>query len=135
MAAIDTNRIDLIDAATSSRNKSLSTIKFDNHAAIILLGINCLPVHDFSRIVDVSGYNPKSRSVECPTISGDVAYDHIINAQLYMLVYRQDICCKILNNYLICPMQIRVESVKINEMPIVLVDNQNKERDTCRCVR
>ena len=44
-------------------------------------------------------------SVECPTISGAIAYDHTIIGKVYMLVYRQAIHCPKLKNHLMCPMQ------------------------------
>ena len=62
----------------------------------MVLGSNFLPIHDFERLVDVSGWDGSAGSVECPTISGSTVYDHPISGKVYMLVYHQAIHCPIL---------------------------------------
>ena len=86
-------------AATSPRNKSGSTMEIDIYADTTVSGIYCLPAHDFRRQVDVSGYDSVARNIECPTISGALAYDHPITVKIYMLVYHQAIQCKSLTKY------------------------------------
>ena len=51
-------------------------MEVDNHADTMVLGSSCLPIHDFGRSVDISGWESSTGSVECPTISGDIVYDH-----------------------------------------------------------
>ena len=104
-----------------------STMEMDNHEDTTVLGRNCLPIHDYSRPVDVSGWDSSQGSVECPTISGAVAYDHPITGQVFILVYHQVIHCKLLENHLMCPMQSRVAGVRINELPKFLADKPNDE--------
>ena len=60
-----------------------------NHADMTVLGLNCLPVHNFEISVYVYGWYASDGSVECPTISGDISYDHPISGQVYMLVCYQ----------------------------------------------
>ena len=55
VAEIHTDKIGRIDAAIYPRNKSGSNMEVDNHADTTVLGIYCLPVHDFRIPVDVSG--------------------------------------------------------------------------------
>ena len=74
MAALRTVKIGRIVSATSPHTTA-SNMEIDNHADTTVLGKNCLPVHDFERPVDVSGWDSSAGSVECPTISGAVAYD------------------------------------------------------------
>ena len=102
-------------------------MEIDNHADTTVLGRNCLSIHDYNRPVDVSGWDASQGSVECPTISGAVAYDHPITGQVYILVYHQAIHCKSLENHLMCPMQSRVTGVKINELPKFLADKPDDE--------
>ena len=80
----------------------------DNQADTIVSGSNFLPIHDFERSVDVSGWDASSGSIECPTIYWYIAYDHPISGQVYMMVYHQAIYCPRLIIHLLCPMQSRM---------------------------
>ena len=51
-----------------------STTEIDNHADRTVLSSNCLPIHHFLRLVDVSGWDASAGSVKCPMISGAIAY-------------------------------------------------------------
>ena len=61
-------------------------MEIDNHADKTVLGSNCLPIYDFGRSVDVSGWYASSGSVECTTIYGAIEYDHPTSRDVYMLV-------------------------------------------------
>ena len=61
-------------------------MKIDNHTDTTVLGSNCLPVHDFERLVDVSGWEASAGSVECPRISGAIAHEDPVSGKVYMLV-------------------------------------------------
>ena len=58
----------------------------DNHAYKTILGSNLLPIKDFQILVDLSGWDANSRSFECPTVYGEISYDHPISGKVYMLV-------------------------------------------------
>ena len=75
-------------------------MEIDNHADTTVLGANFFPIHDFGRLVDVSGLDASAGSVECSTIYGTIAYVHPISGQVYMLVYHQDIHCPRLTSHL-----------------------------------
>ena len=77
-----------VEAATSSQINE-STMNIDNHTDMTVLGLNFLPVYYFERSVYISVWDAISGYVECPTISGAIAYDHPISGQVYMLVYHQ----------------------------------------------
>ena len=78
LAAIRTVKIGRrIVSAISPQINNISTMEIDNHADTTVLGRNCLPIQDYNRPVDVSGWDESQGSVECPTISGAVAYDHL----------------------------------------------------------
>ena len=89
----------------------------DNHVDKMVLGSNSLPVNDFERSLDVSGWDASAESVECKIISGAIAYDHPISGQVYIMVYHRSIRCPRLANHLMCPMQSRMSGVRINELP------------------
>ena len=88
----------------------------NNHADTTMLGSNCLSLHNFEILVDVSVLETSSGSVEWCTISGAISYDHPISGKVYMLVYHQVIHCPRLENHLTCPMQIPMAGVRINEL-------------------
>ena len=92
MAAIPTVKLGRVEAASSLKSND-STMEINNHADTTVLGSNCLPIHDFEISVDVSGWDASSDGVECPKISGAIAYDHPISGQVYMLVYHQATHC------------------------------------------
>ena len=95
----------------------------DNHVDKMVLGSNSLPVNDFERSLDVSGWDVSAESVECTTISGAIAYDHPISGKVYIMVYHHAIRCPILENHLMCSMQSRMEGVSINELPKFLAED------------
>ena len=69
-------------------------MEIDNHADTMMLGSNCLPVHDFDIPVDVSGWYASAGSVECPTFSRAIAYEHPIGEKSYMLGYHSLFHCE-----------------------------------------
>ena len=81
MAVIHTTKIGQVEGATSSQNIDPTT-EINNHTNMTVLGLNCLPLYDFERPLDVSGWDARSRSVECTTIYGAIAYDHPISGQV-----------------------------------------------------
>ena len=58
--------------ASTSLQINEPTTGIDNHEDTTLLGSNLLPIHDFERLVDVSGWDLSAGSVECPKISGAI---------------------------------------------------------------
>ena len=123
--SIRTIKVGGVEVATSSKSNE-STMEINNHTDTTVLGSNCLPVHDCEISVDVSGWDASAGSVECPIISGDIAYENPISGQVYMRVYHQDIHCPILSNHLMCPMQIWMAVVRTNELTIVLAEDTDK---------
>ena len=91
-----------------------------------MVGSNCLPIHNFEILVDVSGYDASAGSDKCPTISRDVSYDHPISGQFYMLVYHQAIHCPRFTSPLMCPMQSRMAGVRINELSKLLSEDPDE---------
>ena len=115
LSAIFTNKVGRVEADTSSQSNE-STMEIYNHADKTVSGSNGLPVHYFRRLVDVSGWDVSDGSVEWPTISGAIAYDHPISGKIYMLLYHQAIHFPRLANDLMFLMQSRMEGVRINDL-------------------
>ena len=122
MDAILNIKVGRVEAATSLQsNESITDI--NNNADTTVLGSNLLTIHYFERLVDVSGWDASAGSVECPTISGAISYDHTSSGQVYMLVFHQAIHCPILTNNLMRPMQSCMEGFRINDIPKFLAED------------
>ena len=116
VAEIRTIKVGRVEASTSSQSNE-STTDINNHPDTTVLGSNFLTVHDSEILVDVYGYNASDGSVKCPNISRDIKYDHPMSGKFYMLVRHKVIHCPRLANQLMCPMQIQISGVRINELP------------------
>ena len=113
MVEICTIQVGGVEAAISSQINEC-TMEIDNHSVMILLGLNCLSVHYFERLVDVYVWDASAVSVELPPISGAVSYYHLISGQVYMLVYHHHIRFTILANHIMCSIKIRMAGFRIN---------------------
>ena len=131
MSAIRNIKVVRVEAATSIKINE-STMETTNHADTKVLGSNCLPIHDFERLVVVSRWYTGARSFKCPTICGSIAYDQQISSKVYMFVYHQVIHCPILTSYLICPMQSQMARVRINNIPKFLAVDQYEKTHTIK---
>ena len=85
MAVICTIKVGRVQPETSLESNE-STMEIDNAADKTVLFSNCLPIHDFGILMNVSGWDVSAGSVECPTIYVAILYDHPIIGQVYMLV-------------------------------------------------
>jgi hypothetical protein len=88
-----------------------------------------MPITLFSVIAasssDVSGFSTALGliEIELPIVPGAITYHHPTTGKVYILVFHQAIYCCQMNNYLICPMQCRVNGVVINVTPKMCVPN------------
>ena len=65
----------------------------------------------------MQGYSPKVRgSTECRTVNVVVSYTHD-NGVNYMLILHQAIYIPDMKVNLICPMQLRDNAIKVNDLP------------------
>ena len=123
IATVRTVRISVANSSHSSVNPR---VELDNHADTTVLGKQCLKVHDFGRPVKVTGYDPSDGTKTCSTIAGVVAYDHPQTGKTYHLVFNQAIHAPHLDHHLLCPMQCRLNDVKIDETPKFLVNDPDE---------
>ena len=83
MSAISTFKVGRVHLATSLQSNE-SAMEIDNHTYTTVLGSNCLPIHGFGRLVDVSEWDASAGSVEYPTIFGAILYDHPTSGKFYI---------------------------------------------------
>ena len=75
--------------------------------------------------VNVVGYD-KSRGTQhrdLPTVSGALVYDDPTSGTAIMLIVHQAISVATMSNNLLCPMQIRMNDVELNDTPKFLTEN------------
>ena len=100
-------------------------IDLDGHADTCVIGQHALIVHGFNRPVNVLGYDPSKgiMTPNCRTVSEAVAYDCPIIGEVFIIEFRQAIFIDHLHNNILCPMQMRMYGVKVNEIPKYLNEN------------
>ena len=90
-----------------------------------VIGQHALIVHYLNRPVDVVGYDP-SKGTMTPnrrTVSAVVAYDCPMTWNFFIIEIHQKILIYQLQNNFLCPMQMSMYGVKVNDIPKYLTDN------------
>jgi hypothetical protein len=92
-------------------------LELDSHADTCVLGRGALIIQDYDRPVNVTSYDPALGNKIYQTVTGVLGFVHPRTGQLYHLVLHQCIHIPHLTHHLLCPMQVRVNDVTINEVP------------------
>ena len=97
----------------------------DSHLDTCVIGQNVLIVHDFNRLVNAVGYDPLKGSIHpnCQTVSVAVAYYCPMTGEVFIIEVHQAILTYHRHNNILCPIQMRVYNVKVNDIPKYLTDN------------
>lgn len=98
-----------------------TTTELDSHADQCVVGSNCLVTHDFETPVRVTGYD-KGKSKTYRTISAALAYDDPMTGEVIILVINQAIFIPTIKHNLLCPMQLRLNDIEVDEKPKFLTD-------------
>jgi hypothetical protein len=102
--------------------------EIDNHADTCVLGNDCVILQDFERTVNVVGYDDSQGVREgCRTVTGAVAYDDPMSGEVIIIVIHQAIHIPTMSHNLLCPMQMRMNDVRVNEVPKFLTSNPTDE--------
>jgi hypothetical protein len=102
--------------------------ELDSHANICCIGQNALIIFKTSKEVHVSLFHPNLAGISnCPIVSAALAYDDPQTGHTHMLVLHQAIYFEHLDHNLLCPMQLRMNNVAINECPKCLTTNPTNE--------
>ena len=114
------------DACRVALHESMTDL--DSHADQCLLGNNTLVVHDYDKLVNVVGYDPRgpvTRSLH--TISGALAYDCPDSGETYILLVHQAIHNPKLEHNLLSPFQMRLNDVIVNETPKFMTETPTEK--------
>ena len=114
--------------ANFNSENTLCQTELDSHADTCVVGRNALIIHDYERTVSVNGFTKSLGTVnDKKIVSAVVAYDLPENGRTLMLVIHQAIHIEDKDDNLLCPMQMRMNGVTINEIPKFLVDKPKNE--------
>ena len=95
-----------------------SRTELDTHADTCVIGKHCLITHEYDRYVSVSGFDPLQGSVkDLKIVSAALAYDNPKTGEVIILRINQAIFIKSMSNNLLCPMQLRMNEVKVFDCP------------------
>ena len=112
--------------ATNIANEP-SRSELDSHADTCVLGCNALIIHDYERPCEVTGYHAKEKPRTCKTVSGVLGYSDPATGKPFYLVVNQAIHVPENPHNLLCPFQMRVNDVKVNDLPKHLSVNPTDE--------
>ena len=116
----------------SSFNSSIGDVvthmrtELDSHADTCVVGDNALIIHEHETNVAVTGYD-HGRTKTFKLVDAVVGYEDPITGLEYCLVINQAIHIPGLKHNLLCPMQVRMNDVLLNETPKFLVENPTDE--------
>ena len=100
--------------------------ELDYQVNTCFVGKNALIVHDYDRVVNVTGYDPNQPAAQSLRILiAALAYDDPKSGEVIVLVLHQAISIPHLNHNLVSPFQMRLNDVKVNETPRFLAEKPN----------
>jgi hypothetical protein len=105
----------------------------DSHADTCVVGKNAFIVHLLDKKVNVTGFDPSLGKVTgLNLVSAALAYDCPETGDTVILMIHQAVHVPTMINDLLCPMQMRVNNVSIQECPKFLEEHPN---DTSHALR
>ena len=114
-------------ARVSSLQVDECNSEIDSHADTSVFGKCALVVHDYGDPVNVVGWNPEAEAQVLQTVSAAVKYTHPVTGKRYILVFHQVIHHPELEHHLLCPMQMRMQGIGIDETPKFLAKDPTDE--------
>lgn len=108
-------------------NELETTLESDSHADTCCLGQGALILQDYLTPVQVQGYDPADGTKQYRLVSGALAFDCPHTDRTYHLIINQAVEIPNLPHHLLCPMQCRVNDVRVNDTPKFLTDNPTEE--------
>jgi hypothetical protein len=95
----------------------MNRLDLDFHADCSVAGLESLVFLDWDRPVVVSSFDPAGNPKTLTTVSAALAYDLPEMGWTMCLILHQTIYLPTLQNNLLCPMQMKLHGVVLNETP------------------
>ena len=107
-----------VTALTSDRHDKINlTLELDSHADTCILGQGALIINDYCKHITVYAYDTSLPAKTYKLVSGVLGYFHPKTHKLYHLVLHQAIHMPHLEHSLLNPLQCRVNSIAVNDVP------------------
>ena len=120
-----------LSAAVRGLADGTSRTELDTHADTCVVGRNCLIVHEYNRWVTVTGYDPKLGCVkDLKVVAAVLAYDCPKTGEVIILRLNQAIYIKSMSHNLLCPMQLRMNDIKLFDCPKFLIEKPEQHEHT-----
>ena len=104
-----------------------TNLELDSHADTSCLGVCALVLTDYESPVYVQGYEPALGTKTYHTTGEPFLYDHPYTGRTYHIVIHQAVEIPDLKYHLLWPMQVRTNSITVNDCPIFLNEHLNEE--------
>ena len=90
---------------------------------------------DHGKAVNIVGYDKSKGTLasNMRTVSEALAYDNPISGKTVIIVIHQAIYVPTMDCNLICPMQVRMNDVKLNDKPKILTEDPTNESHAISC--
>jgi hypothetical protein len=86
---------------------------------------------DQGSCAEVTGFSTQLGSVKSvPIVSAAVAYDCPVTFQTYILVFHQSLYIEDFNSHLICPNQMRLAGISVNDCPLQFLPPKQRTHDS-----
>jgi hypothetical protein len=106
-------------------DSSEHTADLDGHANACVAGKNALIVHMLDKKVNASGFDPSQGKVkDLDLVSAALAYDCPTTGETIMLLVHQAVHVPSMNIDLLCPLQMRMNDVELQECPKSMDNDQ-----------
>jgi hypothetical protein len=102
--------------------------ELDSHTDTCVIGKNAMVFHETHRYVQVSPFSDSLGILShVPVVSAAVAYDDHNTGETILLRIHQALLIDDMETNLLCPMQMRMNDVKVDEVPKFLAENPNDQ--------
>ena len=112
---------------TSHSNSNGSRMELDSHANMVVVGRNCLVVHDSGRKADVSAFTPEHNTLEVPIIDAMLLYDDLFNGKEYGLFVMDALHIPSMEHNLVPPFIMHEAGIMVNDTPKIHVLDQTPD--------
>ena len=100
----------------------------DSHSDTCVVGRNALVIDDYDRTVSVSGFHQSLGTMnDRRIVSAAIAYIRPENGEMIILIVNQAILIEDLEHNLLCPMQLRLAGVQVNDRPKCMTHQPTEE--------
>ena len=107
------------------------SMELNSHADTCVVGQHCLVTHKYDKRVNVSGYDPNLGSMKgMEIVSAALTYNDPMAKETVILRIHQGVHIPSMTNNLLCPMQLRLNDVQVNDCPKFLHPNPDDTTHT-----